>query len=304
MIPPGLWPTPYYVCIFSSELSESDSESYKRAALEMEKRVQDQEGFLGMESYRSDDGRGTTLSYWKSLEDLKKWREDRHHQEVQSKGRDIWYKNYTIRVGEVQRDDTFAQSKLTERAFAGERLTSRLRLREWSQIPAADLLAYYQRNEAHLQPTSPARPKNYYSLQYWEGAVEKARIDRLQDRALRWAFYLKEQPTKIVGLASFTQIFRGAFKAAYLGFSVDAAHEKQGLMKEGLESLLTFAFEDLKLNRVMANHLPENKRSAKLLEKLGFEVEGHAKKYLCINGVWRDHVLTALVNPGTQEVKK
>jgi ribosomal-protein-alanine N-acetyltransferase len=46
----------------------------------------------------------------------------------------------------------------------------------------------------------------------------------------------------------------------------------------------------------MANYMPGNERSARLLERLGFEREGYAKAYLNIAGRWQDHVLTALVN--------
>jgi ribosomal-protein-alanine N-acetyltransferase len=53
----------------------------------------------------------------------------------------------------------------------------------------------------------------------------------------------------------------------------------------------------LRLHRVQANHLPENQRSARLLQRLGFRVEGLAREYLYINGAWRDHVLTALTYP-------
>jgi ribosomal-protein-alanine N-acetyltransferase len=55
-------------------------------------------------------------------------------------------------------------------------------------------------------------------------------------------------------------------------------------------------FEQQKLHRIMANYMPSNKRSARLLQKLGFVIEGHAKKYLLINGQWEDHVLTSLTN--------
>jgi ribosomal-protein-alanine N-acetyltransferase len=47
----------------------------------------------------------------------------------------------------------------------------------------------------------------------------------------------------------------------------------------------------------MANYRPENERSARVLERLGFEREGLAREYLFIDGAWRDHVLTSLLNP-------
>jgi ribosomal-protein-alanine N-acetyltransferase len=53
----------------------------------------------------------------------------------------------------------------------------------------------------------------------------------------------------------------------------------------------------LRLHRVMANYVPENERSARVLEKLGFEKEGYARSCLKIAGKWRDHILTAKLNP-------
>ncbi|MEM9194984.1 MAG: GNAT family N-acetyltransferase, partial [Myxococcota bacterium] len=76
-----------------------------------------------------------------------------------------------------------------------------------------------------------------------------------------------------------------------------ALRNGQGLMYEALARAIGFAFEELRLHRVMANHRPENRRSARLLERLGFHNEGFARDYLLIDGKWRDHILTALTNP-------
>ena len=51
------------------------------------------------------------------------------------------------------------------------------------------------------------------------------------------------------------------------------------------------------MHRVMASYIPVNERSGRLLKKLGFIVEGYARDYIYINGSWRDHILTSLVNP-------
>ncbi len=60
---------------------------------------------------------------------------------------------------------------------------------------------------------------------------------------------------------------------------------------------IEYAFKELDLNRIMANYMPVNTRSADLLNRLGFSQEGLARKYLKINGVWEDHVLTSKLNP-------
>jgi ribosomal-protein-alanine N-acetyltransferase len=77
---------------------------------------------------------------------------------------------------------------------------------------------------------------------------------------------------------------------------LDAAQQGQGLMTEALRGLVRYAFDDLRLHRMQASYMPENARSARVLERLGFAVEGYAKRYLFINGQFRDHVLTALIN--------
>jgi ribosomal-protein-alanine N-acetyltransferase len=68
-------------------------------------------------------------------------------------------------------------------------------------------------------------------------------------------------------------------------------------MFEALQASIAYMFHEQDLHRIMANHVPENVRSAALLQRLGFEREGYAREYLKINGIWRDHVLTALVKP-------
>lgn len=96
-------------------------------------------------------------------------------------------------------------------------------------------------------------------------------------------------------------IGRGPFQACYLGFGLDAEFVGQGLMQEALEAVLHYAFVRLGLHRIMANYLPENGRSERILARMGFQKEGYAVAYLHINGAWRDHVLTARINPGDHD---
>jgi len=67
-------------------------------------------------------------------------------------------------------------------------------------------------------------------------------------------------------------------------------------MSEAVAKAIEYIFEKQKLHRIMANYMPSNERSARLLQKLRFVIEGHAKKYLLINGQWEDHILTSLTN--------
>jgi ribosomal-protein-alanine N-acetyltransferase len=96
---------------------------------------------------------------------------------------------------------------------------------------------------------------------------------------------------------SLSNIVRGVFQAAHLGYGIDHSLQGQGLMHEAVSEIIRFAFDDLRLHRLQANYQPHNQRSAALLQRLGFVEEGLARDYLYINGAWRDHVLTSLTNP-------
>jgi [ribosomal protein S5]-alanine N-acetyltransferase len=93
----------------------------------------------------------------------------------------------------------------------------------------------------------------------------------------------------IVGVANLTEIVRGLFQSAYLGFYGSAPYPGQGLMREGVGLALRYAFQDLKLHRVEANVQPANSRSLALVKALGFRKEGYSPRYLKICGRWRDH---------------
>ncbi|MEW6281000.1 MAG: GNAT family N-acetyltransferase, partial [Candidatus Eremiobacterota bacterium] len=95
----------------------------------------------------------------------------------------------------------------------------------------------------------------------------------------------------------FSHILRGAFHACYLGYRLDQRDQGQGLMQEALGRAIRYAFERLHLHRIMANSMPTNERSLRVLERLGFQREGYARDYLRIAGEWRDHVMMALTNP-------
>jgi len=71
-------------------------------------------------------------------------------------------------------------------------------------------------------------------------------------------------------------------------------------MGEALRAAFGQVFGLLGLHRIMANYLPTNERSARLLRRLGFTVDGYARDYLYIDGAWRDHILTALTSPSPQ----
>ena len=100
-------PAPYYAVIFSSTLAD-DAEGYSTMADRMVALAKEQEGFLGVESAaRTSEGFGITVSYWRDLESIRKWKAQSEHAAAQKMGRDAWYKNYRLRIARVEREYGF-----------------------------------------------------------------------------------------------------------------------------------------------------------------------------------------------------
>jgi ribosomal-protein-alanine N-acetyltransferase len=99
---------------------------------------------------------------------------------------------------------------------------------------------------------------------------------------------------ELVGVFTISQIFRGAFQSAYLGYYANQRHAGQGLMREALEQVLDHSFGPLALHRIEANIQPGNHPSIALARGAGFRLEGFSPRYLLIGGQWRDHERYAL----------
>ena len=176
--------------------------------------------------------------------------------------------------------------------------TSRLLLRILEKDEAHLITAYVNENREHLELLEPRRSEGYYNLEFWEAELNRIHNDFFMGHALRLCIFSKLSPEgPVIGVCNYTNILRGVFQACHLGYSVDHKHQGQGIMYEALKVSTDFVFKNLKLHRIMANYMPRNERSGKLLRKLGFIVEGYARDYLKINGQWEDHILTSKISP-------
>ena len=175
--------------------------------------------------------------------------------------------------------------------------TDRLVLRVPGPDDAAALTAFVVQNRHHLRSSEPERPSDYFTEPYWAAELSTLASRVLAEEVVPFILVPRAgTDAGIIGRCTFSGIARGPFQAAFLGYGLASQHVGQGFMFEALQAAITYAFQPLKLHRIMANYVPTNERSARLLSRLGFEREGYARAYLRLDGRWQDHVLTALTN--------
>ncbi len=166
-----------------------------------------------------------------------------------------------------------------------------LRLGRPEDIPA--IIRYFDENASHLAPFEPRRAADFLSPETWARNLSERQRLFAEDRGCH-LFVFRPGEQRVIGAVNLQNFVRGALQACHLGYSIAAAEQGKGLMHEALVHALAYAFGELDMHRVMASHLPTNRRSAQLLARLGFVAEGYARRYLRIDGEWRDHVLTAI----------
>lgn len=174
--------------------------------------------------------------------------------------------------------------------------TDRLVLRLLEPNESEKMLRFRVENRDHLEKWEPKRRPEFFTVNYWSLQLQSLRREYQQGLSMSIAI-LDKSESEVLGACNFTNIVRGTFMSCHLGYALAQRHEGNGYMEEALRPCCDFVFSEIGLHRIMANYLPHNGRSARLLERLGFEVEGRAREYLLINGKWEDHVLTSLINP-------
>lgn len=117
--------------------------------------------------------------------------------------------------------------------------------------------------------------------------------DRERELGTGWAFGVF-LGSSLIGEITLSNVVRGAFQNAHVGYWIDRDHAGHGYTPEALVVVARFAFEDIGLHRLQVSIVPRNLPSRRVVEKLDLRCEGLAERYLEINGVWEDHLRYAI----------
>lgn len=186
-----------------------------------------------------------------------------------------------------------------------ELFSPRLHLVAGSPALATAVREFALRNRSHFKPWDPPAPEGAFTLEAQAARVQAGLGAFAAGTGYRYWLMPDGElagngmtPLPVIGSVNVSNVVRGAFHSATLGYSLDEAYVGRGLMTEALHAVIGEMFSPrVNLHRLQAAYRPENVRSAAVLRRLGFEDEGFARDYLFIDGAWRDHRVTALINP-------
>ena len=142
--------------------------------------------------------------------------------------------------------------------------------------------------EDHLTKHAFRNRLQWYATEMKLGTLFSFGIFRYDDDAL-------------LGGCTLSDIKRGCAQSGTLGYWMGQCHAGHGYMKQAVCTVLPFVFTTLGLHRLEASCVPTNEASKTVLTSNGFQEEGYAKAYLKINGLWRDHILFALLQKHYEE---
>jgi ribosomal-protein-alanine N-acetyltransferase len=147
----------------------------------------------------------------------------------------------------------------------------------------------------HLTPWEPQWTRDELTRSSFRRRLRQFQRELRDDQGYAYLIFSDGDGTLLGGL-NISNVRRGVSQAASIGYWMGVPYAGRGLMTEAARAAVAFAFASLRLNRLEAACLPSNAASARVLEKVGFKYEGLARRYLKINGQWRDHNLFALLH--------
>ena len=175
-------------------------------------------------------------------------------------------------------------------AVEGDRVA--LRMPQMSDFP--EWAALRDQSRDFLKQWEPIWPVDDLTRSAFRRRLKRYAEDQRSDQAYSF-FIFRKADNVLVGGITLANVRRGVAQAGSIGYWIGEPFAREGMMTDALATLIPFSFATLRLHRLEAACIPTNTASIRLLEKSGFEREGYARQYLCINGIWQDHLLYARI---------
>lgn len=170
--------------------------------------------------------------------------------------------------------------------------TERLILREY-RLEDASVLFNLRRNPDVMQYIERPRPEKVSDS---EAVITTRLAEFKQQKNIVWVIALKTHPDQMIGDVGYWR-FDLSNHRAELGYILDPAYWRKGILTEALTAVLNFGFETLNLHSICANINPQNEASRRLLLKTGFQKEALFREDYYFEGKFIDSEIYGLLNP-------
>jgi ribosomal-protein-alanine N-acetyltransferase len=154
----------------------------------------------------------------------------------------------------------------------------------------AEWAALREHSREFLTPWEPTWPADDLSRSAFRRRIRRYTEDLRTDQSYAFLIF-RSTDGRLVGGLTLANVRRGVAQAGSLGYWMGLPYVRQGYMTSAVRAVIPFAFGTLRLHRLEAACIPTNTASIRLLENADFVREGYAREYLCINGIWQDHLL-------------
>jgi ribosomal-protein-alanine N-acetyltransferase len=162
---------------------------------------------------------------------------------------------------------------------------------EWVQLRAE--------SRDFLTPWEPTWPSDALTRAAFRRRLRRHTREAREDAAYAFLIFRHTDDVLLGGL-TLSNVRRGVTQSCSVGYWIGRRFARRGYMSDALCTAVHFVFDHLHLHRLDAACLPNNDASTGVLRRVGFTEEGYARQYLCIDGIWRDHLLFAILAGDTR----
>lgn len=166
--------------------------------------------------------------------------------------------------------------------------TDRLIIKTLEPKDASMVLDFYNRNRERFEEYETDRPAGFYTPDFQRKVLSIENADQSLNKFYRYYFFLPENPNKIIGTVSFSNILLGSFRRCTLGYKTDSHYLRQGYTREAVSYCINHICNTLNIHRIEAYVKEDNIPSLNFLEKMNFSQEGIARDYVRLRGKYHD----------------
>lgn len=155
---------------------------------------------------------------------------------------------------------------------------------------------FLKRNAQFLQPFMPSADAQSYTVERQQEILVQFASELDRQTRYPWGIFSGDSG-QLIGWVTLSDVVRGAFHSAHLGYGMDADWTRRGIMTDAVAAAVRMGFSVARLHRIQAAIMPGNAASIGVITRNDFEFIGRASSYLRIDGTWQDHDLFARINP-------